>query len=183
MARVIIVAARPPARATATPDQRAGSHSDHHADDHGPERPELDITESERHVGQAGRLRRRRDRGQRGAVGGELDEGQMAEGQDSRLADEDLQAEDDDEVDEQLLDEQLAGSTARRRVDERPDHEHHEQRHAGADAAGEPAGEGIHYTRSAVRTVKRPCGRTMNRSAMSTNTKASVSRSNTPSGR
>ena len=98
------------------------------------------------------------------------------------VPDERLQAEHEHQVDEQLLHEQVAGRPAGRRVDEGAGDEGGEQHGARPRVPAHASGSAPH-TRSALRTVNSPCGRTTNRAAMRTNTTASVSRSHTPSGR
>ena len=157
-----------------------GTNGDRDDDaDHGcADGTELDVAEAERQVRQRARFRRHGDRDDRRAVRRDLGEREMPEREDAGQPDERLQSDNEDEVDQQLLHEQLAGRPAGCGVDDRSDEQHGEQRTARHEAA-----QPCHHTRSAVRTVNSPCGRTTNSTAISTNTTASVIRSHTPSGR
>src|SRR4029453_3819204 len=123
-----------------------------------PERPELDLAEPERQVGQGRRLRRRRDRDEGGAVGRDLGEREGAERKEPGGADEHLQSEYEDEVDEELLDEEVACGSSGGRVGERAPDEGDEEDRGGQGAAAQRRRENLH-TRSAVRTVNSPWGR------------------------
>ena len=152
-ASVIIVAASPPARATATPTSAPSSDGDERPRRPSPPNgPSSTSPSPNGRSGSARRLRRRRDRGERRAVGGDLGEGEVAERQDPGDADEHLQAEHEHEVDRAAPG--RAGRAPRRRSTCRRARRRRARRtarRAGDDAAAEsrPPADPSHALRGA----------------------------------
>src|SRR6185436_9093848 len=110
-------------------------------------------------------------------------EREVPERQDAGVAHEHLKAEHQHQVDEQLLDEQLPGRATGRGVDDRDDEQCDRQDRRRRHRSGDSQPPRVRHTRSAVVTLNNPDGRTMNNSATSPNTNASVRRCGVPSGR